>query len=424
MSVSRRSFLENGASAALLSAFGWTGCVSSPARGETLPPWRPGNFDLHFIYTGCGENLFYRLPDGTSVLNDVGEFYRPHSLVDVPLLPSAERLGGDWVARYLRRVYDERTIDYAVFTHWHSDHIGHYSEESESAEAAFRWRVTFGGRKVNGFLCVAEEYDVRTCFDHQFPARNVYGSGDSSVLLLDAWARTRRGAVREPFRVGACDQIRLVRDPASYRGAFSVRNVTANAVAWDGANGAVDFGAEHVAVTGTGSLPQNVLSATMLFRYGKFSYFASGDLQTQVFRRKDGTSVDFETYVADRIGPVTLCKMGHHGCSNAMNAAFVRSVRADAYVACMWCPTQAYPDVLSRINAVPSAASGRRPLILPQLTCRLQRDWFAANRPDEVPPSGVHVVVRVAPGGGSYRVYLLDARDEEMRIVAMFDRDC
>ena len=40
--------------------------VESPETGGTLPPWKPGELELHFIYTGCGENCFYRLPDGTA----------------------------------------------------------------------------------------------------------------------------------------------------------------------------------------------------------------------------------------------------------------------------------------------------------------------------------------------------------------------
>lgn len=40
-----------------------------------------------------------------------------------------------------------------------------------------------------------------------------------------------------------------------------------------------------------------------------------------------------------------------------------------------------------------------------------------------IPTRGaVHVVVKVRPGGSDYRVYLLDAHDESMRIVGRFDR--
>ena len=54
---------------------GWEGCVSESGDDAVYPGWRPGELDLHFVYTGCGENMFYRLPDGTSILDDTGDFY-------------------------------------------------------------------------------------------------------------------------------------------------------------------------------------------------------------------------------------------------------------------------------------------------------------------------------------------------------------
>ena len=418
----RRTFI--GTATAYLAALGWGGCVSRPSCGETLAPWKPGNLDLHFIYTGCGENMFYRLPDGTAVLNDVGEFYRPKDLPLVPLLPSSERLGGDWVSRYIRRVYPEKTIDYAVFSHWHADHIGHADFGSlETPESASRFRTTADGRKVDGFLCVAEEFGIGRVLDHQYPKCGTYGSQDTSMKLLNGWmeAQGDRAPLREPFVVGALDQIRLRRDPAAYRDAFSVRNVCANGVVWDGKGGSVDVIGEHVAATGNGKVSQNLLSCGLLIRYGDFSYLACGDIQRDPVRRRDGTERPFDACVGAAVGPVSVCKMTHHGCSNAMSGEFLRSVRADAYVACMWCPSQCAPKTLDRIRTV-TPKGGGRPLIVPQLIAPLQRAWMEANGFGIVPSPAAHVVVRVAPGGGSYCVHLIDAADESGRVLAKFER--
>ncbi len=122
--LNRRDFLRNATAFGALSAVGIAQGGSAEV-GRPYPGWRPGEMDLHFVYTGCGENMFYRLPDGTAILNDTGDFYRPRDLDQVPLLPSPDRLGGEWMARYLHRVYPEDAIDYAIFSHWHSDHIGH-----------------------------------------------------------------------------------------------------------------------------------------------------------------------------------------------------------------------------------------------------------------------------------------------------------
>ena len=46
---------------------------------------------------------------------------------------------------------------------------------------------------------------------------------------------------------------------------------------------------------------------------------------------------------------------------------------------------------------------------------------FLKNIPPET-LNGAHVVVKVLPGGEDYRIYLLDARDESMRVMARLDR--
>ena len=88
--VSRRSFIGGSlaaAGAALLPRFAGSAALPS----DTFPRWRAGELELHFIHTGCGENCFYILPDGTTILNDTGDFYRPKYVGEIPLLPSAER---------------------------------------------------------------------------------------------------------------------------------------------------------------------------------------------------------------------------------------------------------------------------------------------------------------------------------------------
>ena len=44
-----------------------------PLTGKKLPAWREGEFQVHFIYTGVSESMFWILPDGTSMLLDCGD---------------------------------------------------------------------------------------------------------------------------------------------------------------------------------------------------------------------------------------------------------------------------------------------------------------------------------------------------------------
>ena len=409
------------------------GCrmFADPEVGRTYPGWHEGEMDLHFVYTGCGENTFFHLPDGTTVLCDTGEYYRPQESFMVPRLPSGDLLGGEWMARYLRYVcgalspLKEKHIDYAVFTHWHSDHIGHSTfDGSDAPDRAWRFRTLPDGRRINGFLCVAEQFKVRRHLDHQYPARNTYETADSSLGLLAPWVDERMKAKEldvEPFKPGALDQIALVRNPRKYRDDFHVRNICANGVLWDGAHGTHDYAADHVAGTGEKRIQQNVLSLGYVIEYGKFRFFTGGDVQNPL-KGRDGAPVDYEGLVGQRVGPLSLCKMNHHGCNNAMRDGFVNAVRAQVYVNCMWSPWQAFPEALDRMWRA-GAHDGGRPLLLPQLVWDEQKNG-EAKYGYKVPPLGqYHVVVKVFPGGERYRVYLLDPHDEDLRVVATFDRN-
>ena len=146
--MKRREFIKGG-SVAAITALGGFGAAIAADADETLPAWRPGELELHFIYTGCGENMFYRLPDGTAILNDTGDAYRPKDVTYTPLLPSPDRLGGDWVSRYIQRVYPEKVIDYLIFSHWHSDHIGHSGFGLKSTVMKYKTPLTAKKKNID-----------------------------------------------------------------------------------------------------------------------------------------------------------------------------------------------------------------------------------------------------------------------------------
>ena len=421
--VSRRRFIGGSlaaAGAALLPRF----AAGSAVLSDVFPRWRPGELELHFIHTGCGENCFYILPDGTTILNDTGDFYRPENVREIPLLPSAERLGGEWVARYISRVWPEKTIDYLIFSHWHTDHIGSMDiGQKPSPKAGWRFRDFGDGLRANGFRCVAREFSFRRYLDHQYPSWGAYNSHDRmSLELVKRWlqAEKPKGLAVEPFRVGALDQIALLHAPEKYKGVFSIRNLCANGVAWDGAEGRCDFAAEHAATAKDGRVNQNTLSSAFVIRYGRFAYYAGGDVSGWL-KRADGTKVDYEAEIGKLAGPVTVCKMNHHGCPDAMSEGFVRAVRAKAYVACVWDPWQlSSGKTLARLTSR-AIHEGRDPVVVPTLLTAANAEKFAgqpfgANIPAET-RHGVHVAVKVAPGGGESTMYLIDARDESMRVV-------
>ena len=64
------------------------------------------------------------------------------------------------------------------------------------------------------------------------------------------------------------------------------------------------------------------------------------------------------------------------------------------------------------------------PLILPNLMPQCQIDRYQGRdfMKNIATKGPAHMVVKVLPGGDAYRVYLLEAHDESMRILSRFDR--
>ena len=88
--------------------------------------WKPGEFQAHFIHTGVAESVFFVFPDSTTMLLDCGDQASiTRGKFAVPALPGPERLAGEWVARYVRRANPNGdVVDWAVVSHFHSDHVG------------------------------------------------------------------------------------------------------------------------------------------------------------------------------------------------------------------------------------------------------------------------------------------------------------
>ena len=369
------------------------------------PGWKSGELDIHFIQTGCGEQSFFIFPDGTTMLVDCGDFYRPQYLQHVPRQPSAERLGGEWVSRYVQRLIPGRAIDYFVLTHWHSDHCG---------GPALRSEPTADGRRVCGITRFAEDFDIRHYFDHQYPRSGVYAANpdDDSLAMMRAWIpymQRRCGMEPHAFEVGALNQIRMLgADAAKYAGAFSIRNLHANCVYWDGKDGTVDYAPEYFRrhPEREGTISENALSLGFRLDYGKFSAYFGGDIDYP----------DYENRLAQIIGKVDVCKMNHHGCPTSMGREICRMLQAKLYLACLWSPNQ-----VTDVNLVNMTSrelySGPRwicPGYLPKVKLReyAGRDFMK----DYLPVQG-HTVVKVAPLGVSWEFFVLTAEDESMTVL-------
>ena len=402
--MNRREFVKGGAAALTLPWF--SGCLTDGAVGTVYAGWRPGELDIHFIHTGVGEQTFFIFPDGTTMLLDCGDTHHAKYMKDVPPMPDGTRYGGEWVSRYIQRLIPQREIDYAMVSHWHGDHTG---------DLLFGGKRTPDGRTVCGLPLVGEDFRFRHYFDHQYPkvAEHALDPDSKSLSLMREWIpyATARGMKAHRFEVGARNQIALLHDAASFP-EFEIRNIVANGVIWDGKDGVVDVAKTHIAQTGKDEIHENRLSAGIRIRYGRFSYYTGGDAELTMVG-KDGREFSWEGLIGRTVGPVDVCKTNHHAGTFGMTPEFVKEVRAQAYLSSVWqarmvdhkslsamCSRKLYPG--DRIVCFGHIAENRRAVA-------------AAYGEDIVPPG--HAVVKVAPDGDTFRVFVLDTADESMRVI-------
>ena len=400
----RRSFIKAGTCAAGAAL---SGCLSGDFAGGRLPAWREGEFEIHFIHTGVGEQTFFIFPDGTTMLLDCGDTHHAKYMKDVPPIPDGSRYGGEWVSRYIQRLIPQREIDYVMVSHWHGDHVG---------DLSFGGKRTADGRTVCGIPLVGEDFRFRHYFDHQFPkmAERACDPDPKALSLMREWLPRARAAGMQVhrFEVGARNQIGMLKAPDAYPG-FEIRNIAADAVIWDGRDGTIDVGAEHRRRNGGKPIHENRLSAVLRFRYGKFSYYTGGDAELTLVGA-DGEEFNWEAMIGRTVGPVSVCKTNHHAGCYAMSPGFVREVRAKTYLSSVWQAKMVDHKSLSAMCSRELYPGDR--IVLFGYVADSVKDVAGAYGND-IPPVQGHSIVKVAPGGDSYRVCVVDAADERMRVV-------
>jgi len=360
--------------------------------GERLPTWTPGTLDIHQINTGRGNAALLMLPDGTTLLVDAGDGGHRPPRGTAPR-PNASQPTGEWIARYARAM-GASAIDYGTITHFHDDHM-------------------------DAVVDVVERIPIRRMLDRGWPDY-AYPSPDHPEFKAPAFIRYRellkRGGVKgERLVPGRNDQIVLTADPKRYP-QFEVRNIAANGEIWTG------VGAEtgrHVPPLDGVAKPdwptENMSSLAIRLRYGKFDYFTGGDMPG-LPRPGYPAWHDVETPVAQATGPVDVAVLNHHGNRDSTNDFLVGALRPRVWIIPVWSSDHPGHDVLDRMYS---------PRLYPG-----PRDVFATNMIeankivigpllDRLASAQGHIVVRVAPGGASYQVVILDDASESYAIKAV-----
>lgn len=384
-----------------------------------LTPWSRGELDVHFINTGRGDAAFMVFPDGTTALFDAGSVdesvvvrHPPLKLADP--MPNDLKRPGEWIVNYLKQVLPEGKthIDYGLISHFHSDHYGFYSESLPASKR--------GNWKLTGITDVAETFPIRHLIDRAYPdydsQAKTISDQDYSFKNFQAFvkAETSSGTMKvEALRPGVSSQITLLDDPDEFP-RFKVTNVAANGVVWTGLGEQTqNLMAGFELTPPKGVFNENPLSLAIKVSYGEFDFYTGGDITgSQVLG--EPAWFDVETSIGEAIGETDIVALNHHGNRDATNGKFLQDVTPRVLVQQSWISDHPGGEVVHRMTS--------------KTLWQGERDIFATNMLEETKVAigpwltknyksmQGHIVIRVAPGGGSYRVMILDDSQADLRV--------
>ncbi len=366
--------------------FGSCLCSSGKAGGKDLPAWSPGTLDIHAISSGRGECYFIICPDGTTILVDAGEMFTPSKkYAGVEPRPSADVRPVELYAGYIRSVLPaicRDSIDYALLTHHHSDHLGQRDSSGFVAlfsEIPYRRIINRSDLKIPGGLDVNRSYRL-----------------NDSAASLDAYVSWLQDKDCEAFELGSDSQFRLRYDAERYPG-FGIRNLCVNGKVWTG-DGVLDMYPD-------GGLRENGASCGFLLHYGPFEYLSCGDA---------GNNGRVEIPLARSIGhPITAMKAHHHLSWNTMTPEMLSILRPLIVISESFYSHQ--PDEPTLRNVLDSGAD-----VYLTGVCDSSLEDFPETF-SRVRDYRGHFLIRVSRKGKRCRVFKLDDSSVTPRVIAVYD---
>lgn len=391
----------------------------------TLPRWSQGDLEIHHINTGRGNATFFILPDGTTMLFDAGDLdseeftRRAAPLQLVPQRPSAAVSPGAAIAKFILQVAPRGTearIDYALVSHFHSDHYG--------AVRAGLPRAASGKYVLSGITEVGDIVPIELLLDRGFPDYDVpvkldayHGESFRNYLAFQHAQQAEHGLRVARLQAGSARQIVLKHDPDRYPD-FEIRNIKSGEQLWSGCGERIErLFDPAVLLDGQSRFSENPLSLAIRVSFGRFAYFIGGDSTGLA-----GTGIpewfDVETPVAKVTGPVDVLALNHHGNRDATNENFLSELRPRVIVQQAWTSDQPGGEVLHRLISQ-AIWPGERDIFSTAMTAAaraaigppLERSYLSFEG---------HVVIRVQERGERYRVFVLDDTNFDLRIKAMY----
>lgn len=373
--------------------------------GQVLPRWAEGCLDIHLINTGRGECIFYIMPDGTTMVVDAGEIEGKNSAdkTYVDQKPNASTRPSTTQATYMRHFLPagKKAVDYFVASHFHVDHIGEAKVATEDSP---------NGYKLAGICAVYDHMPINHFIDRAYPNYKE----DTSIPAIDSgfadeyikfinWGVANKKFDAQRFQVGK-EQIVMLNNKAAYSN-FKIFNICGNGNAWVVDDSKAD-GGEVKNYSSTGGNPA---SCGFHLKYGKFDYVACGDLVSS----PQNAVANYLKSVMGTTG-FEVFKCHHHLSANSFGSGMLNNnIAPRVFVNQNFSDYQPDADLLNTIT-------------LGNWT----KDFFTTNLhpgqvekypaiANQITGTNGHIVVRVAPGGDSYYVYVLDDTDMVYRIKAI-----
>lgn len=373
--------------------------------------WSEGYLDIHHIHSGRGDAAFTIFPDGTTLLFDAGEAHQRDKDLYYPIYPSEDKNAGEWIANYIEQVAPRGIIDYAVISHFHTDHYGVISKNSPISKD--------GGYKLAGITRVGELIPIGTLIDRGYPdydypvdLREHFSIKDSTFLNYLKFAEyngKNRGMVREKFQAGHNDQITLKYNKKSYPN-FSVRNIKSNQRIWAGQDTTCfDYVFKPDLLHEPGKFSENALSNILKYNYGSFDYYTGGDLPG-FFGYQD---YDMESTISEVVGEVDVLTLNHHGYKDATNETFLDALKPQVIV------HQAIHDPHFQENAMKRMASRNLSAFSIWMSSTIEKKY--KDLVDKVYKSKRgHVMIRVSRNGDQFKVLILENDGPKLRLKQTF----
>jgi beta-lactamase superfamily II metal-dependent hydrolase len=388
----------------------FTAAASAQVRvGDVYPDWTTGYLDIHHISTGKGECMFAILPDGTTMMIDAGETGTDKR----NFKPDGSRSSGEWISRYILRMMrplSEKKLDYMLLTHFHDDHMGNVKLSNKKSDNGDY--ILTGISEVGDLIPFSKIID-RNWPDYDYPSPFSNRPNVQNYIRFVNW-HVANGVIAEQFEAGSNQQFKLLKEPDQYPG-FEIRNIAANGEVWTGEHSNTRSHFPPIDQLEKEEYPEeNALSTALRISYGNFEYFNGGDL---VHTYSPGTWKDIETPVGLATGPVDVCVANHHA-KDAMGEGFIKAVRPRVFVIQGF--ALSHPDATALQNMVSHKIyEGERDIFTTHLF-DVNRVALGEQLVSQLKSTQGHIVIRVAPGGNSYKVYILDDTSESFTIKGMY----